>query len=328
MEHKRKFVNIPLIRPDLVERDVALLLEQLAREPFHDELWLNRWEACWATLWNRPAVAFADAAELVRALKAVLQWRSGDKIAVGPFLEPVWWQGFAAAWLSLVTDSGYELAALSESTLRAVIHHHPFGLPVGRPKGNHFTLEEVSSVLKPIPGCGEGDVQMMVLDGNRMIQGGASALLLSKDTSLIRALKKERRYLPSSGLCCLGLAQLARLDTMLARREVLASRYLAMRDRGVFGKPLVPAQGRMWDGFALMFSTGEQRDRLQKHLNAAGISAASPIWYALSAVGRSLDLDQYRQQALSLPLYASLTDTEQKKIINRVHRWIERATTD
>jgi perosamine synthetase len=163
-------------------------------------------------------------------------------------------------------------------------------------------------------------------------RGGATCLALSKDETIISALKTERKQLPAAALCRLGLSQLSRLDELLARRERLANRYLRLNNKTCFSLPANPGTGRRWESFIIQLSNREKRLELQHFLNKSGIGAAPPIWYHLTTAqtetdkhaGKKPALNTLLEASLALPLYASLTDSEQKKIINRIHRWVER----
>lgn len=296
-------VDIPLYRPDLTQRDREAVEKQSHAEPFDDRALLKAWEQSWEKLWNRRALAFADPTGLIKALKRLHGWRSGSKVALSPLQDPQWREAFEANWLTPL----FAIPPPDEAGL--YLHHHPFGLPTPAPDTEAPVIEEISSVIRPYPGIGGGAVQVVLLEGTRLLHGGG-AVVLSEDENLIRALAEIRETGPSALSCALGLSQMAQLDAHCARREEIAGRYLEMRLRGFFEAPANPDGGRAWEWFVLRGDLGELRDFLAE----AGIGCGTPWFWEVPG----------EWDSLALPLYAALSDADVKKIINRVHRYCER----
>lgn len=329
---------IPLIHAEITHADEQAVRSQLHRAPFTDGALLSRWEAAWARLWDRPALAFAQPVEPILALKRLLGWRSGDWVGSDPLLDPAWTEAFAAAWLHLSwrdidprTGRGqgggvtHQRPAWQGGTRRAGLSVHPYGLPTGVPElGVPFWLEEISSIIRPLPGVGWGDVQLLHLSGNRMVAAGDSCLLLTQDTALYRALQARRRQPPSALACALGLSQLAGLEARLDRRLVLAERYRYLRSRALFRLPDAAPASRVWEMFMVEMRQMPERMALQAFLQKAKIYAGSPVWFQTVVDNALPGLERFQERVLALPLYAALTCQEQKRVINRLHRWVER----
>ena len=312
---------------------------QLRRSPFVDDGLLRRWESAWEKLWQRPALAFAEPQALILALKSVLGWRSGDLVGGDPLLDPAWTEALADAWLQISwydvdprTGQAQESSATCMSAtslprvgmLKAGLVQHAFGLPTTRPQQHGlFWLEEISSVLQPMPGCGWGDVQLLHLSGNRMLAAGASCLLLTRDEALFRALRDLRQHPPNPLACALGLSQLQGLDRRLERRRELAERYQKLYSQGLFRVADGSLTGRVWEMFLLEMHTCTGFLDLQQFLQKARIHAASPLWFTTQKTAHLPGFKQFNSRVLALPLYASLTDSAHKRIINRIHRWVE-----
>lgn len=312
---------LPLWRPELLVADLALLEAQARVAPLHDPALLARWEAAWADRCGQAAVAFATPDEVVRQLAALLGWPPGWSLAATPLLPPHWLEAVARAggrwqWLDLEPASGAPQGVPTAGVV-ALWRHHPFGLLLTAPAEGSL-VEEVSTVLAP----GAGPVSVLCLEGNRMVAAGGSCVVLSADAHLAAALRRVRQRPPSALACQLGLAQLERLPAVLARRAELAERYLAVRWRGLCGLPPTAA-GRCWDAFVVLAGEAGLRDSLGDFLNKAGIGAAPPVWWRPPAVALPGWRD-FQARSLALPLYAALSDGEQKRIINRIHRWCER----
>ncbi|MBF0154422.1 MAG: DegT/DnrJ/EryC1/StrS aminotransferase family protein [Magnetococcales bacterium] len=330
---------IPLAWADLTREDEQAVCAALARNPWFDAELLMRWEQAWSVLWERPAVAFADPVELIAALKSRLQWPSGSGIAADALLEPVWREACAASWLhliwhdvdprtGLIAERGSNLVPVGSGPVQAGFWRHGFGQPT-RPsvawEPPPFLMEEISSVVVPLPGCGWGGVQLVHFDGNGILPGGVGSLLLSNNAALVEDLRRLRRHPPGSAACALGLSLLSRLDLVLARRQHLAARYLAMVPRNLFQLPLSAVHERGWGGFFLAMDDPAYREELQAFLARSGIDAAAPVWYQPDpSAGQLPGVRRFLACALAIPFYPALAEGAQKRVINRIHRWVGR----
>ncbi|HIJ82710.1 MAG: hypothetical protein HW380_50 [Magnetococcales bacterium] len=320
----RKKTTIPLMRPDLTRLDLDAVAGQLSLSPFRNDELVSQWQLAWSELWNRRAILFDDPVDAILALKDVLGWRDGARIAAGSGMHPAWREGFAAAWIRVVfhdVEPTYPLSISRDGGFSGVFVDHFQGIPVSAPDGPGTVLEDLSSMPAPLPGTGYGAVQLMVLDGNAMIQGGNAALILCRDASMAAQLQ-ARRHPPSALMAALGMSQFRQMEPLLARRSSLASRYLAIRTGGMFGMPSVTP--RWWHGFYLWFDEESQRDGLCHFLRKGGILAESTGYFSSPEVEHMTWQRRFARHGLALPLYASLNDQEQKRIINRIHRWVHR----
>lgn len=333
----KRIQTIPLVRADLTHADAQAVRRQLATAPFQDEALLERWEAAWEAIWNRSAVAFAQPLELMLVLKTALGWRAGDWVGVDPLLDPAWSEALAAAWLRPAwrdvdpcTGAGVGVFDLPEDgTVQMGIGQHAYGLPSLRPSaGIPFWLEDLSALLLPIPGCGWGDVQVLYLSGNCMVAAGGSALLLTQDEPLGRRLRTLRRHPPSPLACALGLSQLSTLSARLTRRQELAARYQRLlRGRKRLQLPEERVGLRVWESFLLALAAETDWFSLRTFLNKSNCYADSPLWFKPANTHPLPGLNHFQTHILALPLYAALTDPDQKRLINRVNRWVARNET-
>ncbi|MEO5364186.1 MAG: DegT/DnrJ/EryC1/StrS family aminotransferase [Magnetococcus sp. DMHC-8] len=334
----RSAEGVPLVRADLTVDDDCAVRGQLRRNPFQDDALLARWEAVWEAMWQRTAVAFAEPVELLQSLGSVLGWQTGAQVGVDPLVDPVWTEALAALWLHPAwrdvepcTGQGRgEFAGESAGTgsVRAGFCQHPYGLPTPRP-GNAvpFWLEDLSAVIRPLPDCGWGDVQVCFFGGNRLVAAGGSALLLTRDESLGRELCRLRRHPPAALACALGLSQWHSLAGRLARRQELAERYRSLlHGRTAFRLPEGTTAGRVWEMFLLTMASGAAAVDLQHFLHQSRIHAASPLWFQPTVdpafFSRLPGWQAFRARLLAVPLYAALTDQTHKRIINRINRWV------
>ena len=125
----------------------------------------------------------------------------------------------------------------------------------------------------------------------------------------------------------LGLSQLARLDAMIASRQALAARYDALLAQLPL-KPLRQEADRS-SGYHLYVIQVAERDNLFARLRAAGIGVnvhyipipAQPYYRQLGQdPAHYPGAQRYYEQAISLPLYPTLSQADQDKVIQTLER--------
>jgi UDP-4-amino-4,6-dideoxy-N-acetyl-beta-L-altrosamine transaminase len=131
--------------------------------------------------------------------------------------------------------------------------------------------------------------------------------------------------------CALGLSQMKRLDAFLARRRELAARY----DRLLDGLPVVrPALDRLddssWHLYVIRIpATAAARADVFGRLQADGIGVnvhyipvhTQPSYRELGFAGGDFrEAERYYAEAISLPMFAALTDRDQARVAERLGR--------
>ena len=125
----------------------------------------------------------------------------------------------------------------------------------------------------------------------------------------------------------LGLSQLARLDALIASRQALAARY----DTLLANLPLQPLrqQTDRTSGYHLYVIQVAERDNLFARLRAAGIGVnvhyipipAQPYYRSLGQdPARYPGAQAYYRRAISLPLFPTLSLTDQDRVIHTLER--------
>ena len=125
----------------------------------------------------------------------------------------------------------------------------------------------------------------------------------------------------------LGLSQLTRLDTLIASRQALAARY----DNLLANLPLQPLrqQTDRTSGYHLYVIQVAERDSLFARLRAAGIGVnvhyipipAQPYYRSLGQdPARYPGAQAYYRRAISLPLFPTLSLTDQDRVIHTLER--------
>ncbi|KTT65206.1 spore coat protein [Pseudomonas oryzihabitans] len=202
-------------------------------------------------------------------------------------------------------------------------------------------------------GCGEqADITVFSFHPVKIVTTGEGGLLTTQDAALAERLRRLRSHgitrdpalLQAQGQggwyyeqqelgfnyrmtdlqAALGVSQLERLEPFIARRRALVARY---RDRlaelavGLIGDQ--PLAESAWHLFPVRVDE-TQRDRIFAGMRAAGIGVnlhyipvhLQPYYQVLGfAPGDFPAAERYYQQAISLPLYADLTEVQQDRII-------------
>jgi len=191
-----------------------------------------------------------------------------------------------------------------------------------------------------------GDAATFSFNGNKTVTtGGGGAIVTGREdwAKHARALSTQARpgtayryeeagfnYRLPNVNAALGLAQLERLDAMLAAKRAIAARY----DAALAGRAdLSPMPRAAWAKsgcwlYSVRCATREGAASLVAHLDAASITART-FWEALSPqapyraypVVRSGVADALSGKVVSLPCSSNLTDAEQARVIDALAAW-------
>lgn len=257
-------------------------------------------------------------------------------------------------------------AALTPRT-RALIVVHTFGRPadidalaaIAR-RRNLALIEDACEALGATidgrPVGSYGDAAVFAFYPNKQITTGEGGMVVTPHRDLacrIAALRNHGRYQSAQGdsvpgqfsedhselgfnyrlseiHCALGLAQLARLDSILSRREAIARRYgslLAGTPGLVLPATDVPGQRLSWFVFVIRLAdrlTSAQRDRLRQSLAAAGIATGryfapihtQPVYAAGRGACHLLVTEHIADRTLALPFFNRLTEEQIQRVVS------------
>jgi dTDP-4-amino-4,6-dideoxygalactose transaminase len=226
--------------------------------------------------------------------------------------------------------------ALTRRT-KAMIVPHMFGLPadVVAMKSHGIPLiEDCAQTLgvteggSPIGGTGE--LAVCSFYATKLLTAGEGGMVLGRDESVIRRVRALRQYdqkdAPDLAFnykmtdiqAALGLCQVVRLESFLARRQAIAARYHeAVRQAGL-KPPLVPA-GLVHGYFRYVVRLPNPVDpALDRAARTLGIGCRRPVdppihrYLGLSGFPET---DAAWERALSIPLYPALTDHEVDRVV-------------
>ncbi len=359
-------MKIPLASPDITESDIDAVAGVLRSSQLSLGPKLSEFEDRFATyIGVLYAVALSSGtAGLHLGLKA-LGIGEGDEIILPSFAfiaaanavlylraKPVF-ADIDPVTLNLTADS---IARVITPRTRAILLVHTFGYPVDLGPilalAREHDLRVIEDACEAIGAeyggrkvGGFGDVGVFSFYPNKAITTGEGGVIVTRDHNLaqtIRALRNQGRrdgdgWLEHSLLgynyrlpdinCALGLAQLERIESILARRETVAKRYLEI----LKGHPDVnpPAMsivnGRIsWFGFVIRLSIRfkrDDRDRVAQALMKEGIECRSyfapihlqPLYSHYGNVRCPLPVtEDVACRTLALPFFNQLKDHEIK----------------
>lgn len=206
---------------------------------------------------------------------------------------------------------------------------------------------------QPVGSCRYSDITVFSLHPVKIITTGEGGLALTRDATLAARMRRLRSHgitrepselsKPDEGAwyyeqielgynyrltdfqAALGLSQLARLDAYVARRRALAERY----DRLLTGLPLqLPGRATeaesAWHLYVVRVNDPSCRRGVFETLRAAGIGAqvhyipvhTQPDYRALGFQwGDYPEAERHYRAAVSLPMYPSLTESEQDRVV-------------
>ena len=214
---------------------------------------------------------------------------------------------------------------------------------------------------RPVGDCRYSDITVFSFHPVKIITTAEGGLCTTQDARLARAMELARshgitrdpaemthapdgpwyyqqitlgyNYRMTELQAALGLSQLSRLDAFVARRRALAARY----DRLLAGLPLTrPAPPAEVDSAWHLYVVRVAADRhlaVFNALRADGIGVnlhyipvhTQPFYRALGfAPGQFPQAEAYYAEAISIPLYAGLSDADQDRVVAALSRALAR----
>lgn len=229
------------------------------------------------------------------------------------------------------------------SRTRAVIVPHLFGLPADLTELERLgvpIVEDCAHTLGALErGRAVGSVGVLTVCSfyaTKLLCAGEGGMVLSRDEALLERARAQREYDEAPSLnpaatnlkmtdlqAAIGLAQLERLPSFLARRVAIAQEYRAALEGTAAALPVVP-DGRSHIYYRFVVRVPECRSRQNRlsdvmaRFEERGIQCRKPVFRSLH---RYLGLDGFsaseeaERTALSIPLFPSLADEEVAQIL-------------
>jgi perosamine synthetase len=308
--------EIPLSRPELGAREEELVLEVLRSGRLSLGPLGERFEREFATwLGVEDAVAVSSGTTALHLGVRALSWGEGDEVLTSPFsfvasancllyerARPVFCDVDPQ---TLDIDPGAAADAAGERTA-GILPVHIFGYPAAMPELEALAaerglgiLEDACEALGAVDSEGtavgaRGNLATFAFYANKQMTTGEGGMIVSTDAAVAERLRSERNqgrtadmgWLDHGGLgfnyrlsdlaAALGVAQVEKLDSLLARRAAVAELY----EEGLAGLEGVetPIAGRGserrgWFVYVIRLPEGVDRDETIAGLAAGGVAS-------------------------------------------------------
>jgi perosamine synthetase len=308
--------QIPLARPEIGAREEELVLEALRSGRLSLGPMVERFERAFAEwLGAGDAVAVSSGTAALHLGVRTNEWGPGDEVLTSPFsfvasANCLLYEGAKPVFcdvdpVTLNLDPGAAAAAVGEKTV-GILPVHIFGYPAAMPelealatKHGLGLLEDACEALGAVDSEGarvgaRGNLATFGFYANKQMTTGEGGMIVPSNPEAAERLRGERNqgraadmgWLDHGGLgfnyrlsdvaAALGVAQVERLDAMLAGRAQVASLYadaLAALD-GV-GPPIAGrgAEARSWFVYTVRLDPSIDRDATIARLEERGVAS-------------------------------------------------------
>jgi perosamine synthetase len=357
---------IPLAKPEIGAREEELVLDvlrsgRLSLGPTGERF--EREFAAWLGL--EDAVSASSGTSALHLGVRALGWGAGDEVLTSPFsfvasANCLLYEGIRPVFcdidpLTLNLDPAAVDAAAGERSA-GILPIHIFGFPAAMPELEAIAarrglgiLEDACEALGAVDseGCGvgtRGNLATFAFYANKQLATGEGGMIVPSGPAVAARLRSERNqgrdadmgWLDHGGLgfnyrlsdlaAALGVAQLERLDAMLARRAAVASLY----ERGLAGVESVSTpiatrgeERRSWFIYPVRLAEEIDRDAVVARLGERGI--ASKAYLPCIHLFPHLRELGYREgqfpvaeaasaRSLALPFFPAMTESQVARV--------------
>jgi perosamine synthetase len=357
---------IPLARPEIGAREEELALEvlrsgRLSLGPMGERF--EREFAVW--LGVEDAVAVSSGTTALHLGVRALGWGAGDEIPTSPFsfvasANCLLYEGARPVFCdvdpdTLDLDPDAVEAALGERSA-GILPVHIFGYPAAMPELEAVAarrglgiLEDACEALGAVDSEGRrvgarGNLATFAFYANKQLTTGEGGMIVPPDAATAARLRSERNqgrapdmgwldhgalgfnYRLSDLAAALGVAQLEKLDAMLARRDAVAALY-GEALAGIEGlRPPLAGRGRerrSWFVYVVGLPEGTDRDATIARLAERGVAAKTYL-PCIHLFGHLRELG-YREgqfpvaeaasaRSLALPFFPAMTESQVARV--------------
>lgn len=283
-----------------------------------------------------------DGAEV---LCPALSWPSPAHAIVRAGATPVLYDVDPATW-----NGAPEAAARARSErTRAAIVIDQLGMPSPHPTiADLPTIVDaacsIGATVDGAPAPSRGLVACLSFHPRKLLTTGEGGACLTDDDALAETVRVLRNHGQASGgfarpagnqrmtemAAAMGLAQLDRLDAILARRRVLADRYRTVLPADRVQRPPRAGVESNWQTFGVL---SDRRDAVVAALREEGIEAGR-LSFAMNRIGSLAGrfragsdgfavAESLEDRGLALPLHPQMTDDDQARVIEALERVFE-----
>jgi dTDP-4-amino-4,6-dideoxygalactose transaminase len=357
---------IPLARPEVGDREGALALEVLRSGRLSLGPMGERFERDFASwLGAEDAVAVSSGTTALHLGVRAQGWGPGDEVLTSPFsfvasANCLLYEGARPVFCDVdpvtlnLDPAAVEAAAGDRSA--GILPIHIFGFPAAMPELERIAtrhglgiLEDACEALGAVDSEGRmvgarGNLATFAFYANKQLTTGEGGMIVPagpRDATRLRAERNQGRapdmgWLDHDGLgfnyrlsdlaAALGVAQLEKLDAMLARRSAVASLY----ERGLAGVEVVAtpiaargAERRSWFVYVVRLDDGIDRDAVIAGLGERGIATKAylPCIHLFPHLrelgyreGQFPIAEAAAAHSLALPFFPSMTESQVTRV--------------
>jgi len=210
--------------------------------------------------------------------------------------------------------------------LRVAVHLFGATTPV---QDGHLLIEDLAQGMGGKAGR-KGTMAVTSFYATKMMTTGEGGMVFTDDLAVAHTLRDRRdydnrddaqqrhAYKMTDMQAAMGREQLKKLPAFVQRRRDIAEYY----DISLVDLPVQLPRGEGHVYFRYVIATPD-RDGLMRHLHQQGIEAKLPVHRpAHHFLGGMLpQAERAHKEALSLPIYPSLTDAEVERVVKSVRGW-------
>jgi dTDP-4-amino-4,6-dideoxygalactose transaminase len=363
---------IPLARPEIGAREEELVLEVLRSGRLSLGPMEERFERDFATwLGVEDAVAVSSGTTALHLGVRMLGWGPGDEVLTSPFsfvasANCLLYEGARPVFCdvdaeTLNIDPAAAAVAVGERTA-GILPVHIFGYPAAMPelealaaKHGLGLLEDACEALGAVDSegrrvGGRGNLASFAFYANKQLATGEGGMIVPADADVAARLRSERNqgravemgwldhdrlgfnYRLSDLAAALGVAQLEKLDSMLAQRRRVASLYEGHL-AGVEGlrAPISGrgAEQRSWFVYTVQLPEGADRDATVTRLAEQGIAGKAylPCIHLFPHLrqpgyeeGQFPVAEAASARSLALPFFPSMSESQVARVCEALAR--------
>lgn len=383
--------QMPLAKPDLSGRESELVAEVIASGRLSLGPMQDRFEKGFAAwLGVDDAVAVSSGTAALHLCVRALGWGAGDRVVTTPFTfvasaNSLLYEGVEPIFadvdpVTLCIDPDQIETALDSSTV-GVLPVHIFGWPAAMPEIERIAsshglgiLEDACQALGSVCSDGRmvgsrGNASIFAFYANKQLTTGEGGMVIPADAKAADLARSERNqgraadmdtvdherlgfnYRLSEIASAIGVAQMERLDSLLADRQRVADLYAealkgigaAPAGEGDFDGLLLPcadrgSEHRSWFVYPVRVPTGTDVVAVARALTGEGVSAKPylPCVHLLpdyrerfgSREGLCPNAEAASRRSLALPFHGGMSPEEVERAALTLQRVLERGGGD
>ena len=344
--------QIPHSRPTIVAEDIEAVTRVLESGMIAEGRMCETFEERLAEYVGTPgAVVTGTGTQALELALLALDIKPGDRVAIPTYVcRSVWDACRAVGAEVLLIDSGedynIDINQLAEvaGQCRAAIVPHIMGIVADIPRIRESGISVIEDCAQAIGGefAGRrlgtfGDIAVFSFHAVKVMTTGEGGALTAQSPDMVEKIRRlkhdcstpmQRRHLYAMTdiQAALGLSQLKRLDRFIETRRLLAGRYFAELQDSNVELPHAVRERSMFFRFPVRIgndnrSAKEHAERYMEPFVHLGVAVRLPVCELLHRkLGKPAEdyptAERHLRQTLGLPIYPSLSPTEQERVID------------